>query len=94
MIDREPWYSGTVSVGKLGNGFVPNLTGDFYGLQYPKQNPSGVFGTTYLPNLSKATNADSGGAGVSFDASRSSPVYANVDRVIPAYATCLYCIRY
>ena len=100
LIDRAPWYSGTVPVGKYGNGFLPNITGfvKYIGASIDGNSCSGAFSNASFSNGSQA--GIGGGLGNShlvnttFDASRSSPVYSNSDRVIPAYATCLYCIRY
>ena len=96
LIDRAPWYSGKVSVGNVGNGLVPNITGTF-GKTQTINNDSFATGAFTLVNQGVQGDANSGATSAfswTFNASRSSSVYANVDRVIPAYATCLYCIRY
>lgn len=102
LIDRAPWYSGTVPVGKYGVGALPNIIGAI-GLV---GNTNGVAirtGTSGAFTVTGNTGGAYGGGGgrgpseqgqLSFDASRSSAVYSNVDRIIPAHATCLYCIRY
>ena len=99
-VDRAPWYSGSLSVGQIGNGVVPNVTGfvKYIGASLVGNGCSGAFSNAYF---SKGTQSGVGGGldnshliDTTFDASRSSSVYSNVDRVIPAYATCLYCIRY
>lgn len=101
-VDRAPWYSGSLSVGQYSNGNVPNisgtigLVGNTNGVDI-RNGTSGAFAVT-----STAGGAYGGGGGrgdleqgtLSFDASRSNPVYGLSDRVIPAYATCLFCIRY
>lgn len=100
LLDRAPLYSGNLSVGQFGNGILPNITG------YVKYIGASLGGNGCLGAFSNASfsNGTQSGVGgglsnshlidMTFDASRSSPVYSNIDRVIPAFATCLYCIRY
>ena len=99
-VERVPWHSGTLSVGKFGNGNVPNVSGfiKYIGAALGDNGCSGAFSNA---SFSNGTQSGVGGGlnkshliDTTFDASRSSPAYSNVDRVIPAYATCLFCIRY
>ena len=100
FVERAPWYSGSLSVGQIGNGVVPNVTGfiKYIGASMGSNSCSGAFSNASFSNGTQS--GVGGGLGNShlvdttFDASRSSPVYKNIDRVIPAYATCLFCIRY
>lgn len=95
LVDRAPWYSGTVPVGRLGNGHLPNITGVFTGDRIALSfTTSGAFYNTTSVARGNPGGSDRNTAAVGFDASHSSQVYSNVDRVIPAFATCLYCIRY
>lgn len=82
------------TAGIINTESLPNITGDFYGLQYPKQNPSGAFGTQYLSNVYKAPNADNGGVGVAFNASLSSATYQNNAKVQPDNMEVVYSIKY
>lgn len=102
LVDRVPLYSGSVPVGKYSNGNVPNisggigLVGNTNGVAI-KTGTSGAF--TVASNVGGAYGGG-GGRGpaeqgtLSFNASRSSSIYTSIDRVIPACATCLFCIRY
>ena len=95
LIDRAPWYSGAVPVGKSGVGQLPNITGVFTGDRIALSfATSGAFYNTTSVTRGNPSGSDANSAAVGFDASRSSPIYSNTDRVIPAFATCLYCIRY
>ena len=95
LVDRAPWYSGKLSVGQLGNGHLPNITGVFTGDRIALGfTTSGAFYNTTSVARGNPSGSDANTAAVGFDASRSSQVYGNTDRVIPAYSTCLYCIRY
>lgn len=95
LADRDPWYSVALPVGQVGNGHVPNITGVFTGDRIALSfETSGAFYNTTSVRRGNPGGSDASTAAVGFDASRSSQVYSDVDRVIPAYATCLYCIRY
>lgn len=94
MLDYGPWYSGVFAVGKYSNGGLPNITGTFGSLNTSKTY-SGAFadaGQAFLARYYYDTNAY--GRIVSFDASRSSNVYGSAARIIPAFASCLFCIKY
>ena len=96
MIDRAPWYS-TRPVGQYSNGGVPNITGNISGIRNlynTGTTVSGAFSKTALQNDITGNNLSQTAYNLSFDASRSSPVYTNYDRVVPANASCLFCIRY
>ena len=95
LLDRAPWYSGSIPIGEIGNGSLPNITGVFTGDRIALSfKTSGAFYNTFSVVRGNPAGSEANDVAVGFDASRSSQVYSNVDRVIPAYATCLYCIRY
>lgn len=93
MLDYAPWYSSR-PVGQYSKGGLPNITGTFGSLNTSKTY-SGAFadaGKAFLARYYYDTNDF--GRIVSFNASRSSSVYTNYDRIVPANATCLFCIKY
>ncbi len=98
FIDHAPWYSAALPVGQFGKGNVPNITGTIEWL--PPRNASsipvgtGAFSMTNLGAVATGGTFASTGTKVNFNASSSNAVYSNVDRVVPAYTTCLYCIKY
>lgn len=106
LLDRAPWYSVSLSVGQIGNGLLPNIKGTVRGTNRTDtgettngfKNFTGAFYNS--GNLTDHVCYTAEGAvyqtnGLGFDASKSNAIYqSNIDRVIPAYATCLYCIRY
>ena len=102
LIDRAPWYSGALPVGKYSNGNVPNISGTigYVGNTNGVDVRTGTSGAFSVTSTGGGAYGGGGGRGgleqgnFSFNASRSSQVYSNTDRVIPACATCLYCIRY
>ena len=97
FVEHIPWYSGNISVGKAGKGHLPNITGGIS--QFISADPSTASGAFSIKKLSSTSQVIVGVNNqpkytMNFDASRSSSVYTNTDRVVPAYKTCLYCIRY
>ena len=97
LVAHVPWMAETQLAGGIGRGYLPNITGSFAptGLNVIDNQPSGAFYhiDTNITDY-KAETRQGYGVVFGFDASRSSPIYVNVDKVVPSYATCLYCIRY
>lgn len=95
--DFEPWQSGRFPVGRYGLGNVPNITGSFTFTNVFANDPIKATGAIVKTSNTCRRHLDTGsgkGGGFTFDASRSSAVYSKVDRIAPAYATSLFCIRY
>ena len=93
MLDYGPWYS-TRPVGQYSKGGVPNITGTIGSINSHGFVANGVFGQEGNGYVTNPGGGTGDWRNVSFNASRSSSVYTNYDRVVPANATCLFCIKY
>ena len=100
MLDRAPWYSGSLSVGQFGNGNLPNITGfvKYIGAAIGGNSCSGAFSNA---SFTHGTQSGLGGGlenshlvDTTFDASRSSAIYGSANRVQPYSAIVWFCIRY
>ena len=101
LTDR--FLQGSTTSGTVKNAGLPNITGAF-GLDIETGASvssffarTGAFYTT--PNYSTANRikqyeGQTGNAGLSFDASRSSSIYGSSSTVQPNAVTCLICIKY
>lgn len=98
--DFSPWQSGTVAVGNYGLGSAPNITGNigFIGGTQSGNSCGGAFASTKFTNGSQSGIGGGLGNshlnGVTFDASRSSAVYIAADRIVPAWVSMKWCIKY
>ena len=89
LVAHVPWMAETYLAGGIGKGYLPNITGRF------GANVGGITtGSFYSEGGDGWTFSFHNGGGTTFDASLSSSIYTKVDKVVPSYATCLYCIRY
>lgn len=99
LYDRIPWQSAALTAGNVGLGAVPNITGTFVAAQSPNigETDTGAFTNTFLnqqSNQYRSSEVYHFNYTHTFDASRSSTVYGTADRVIPAYLTMSFCIKY
>ena len=90
--DYNPWQSGILNVGTKGLGNIPNITGRIGYILHDVATATGAF---YSSDVYTLPGGGTLSAGITFiDASRSSPVYSNVTRVVPAFICIKYCIKY
>lgn len=92
---RIPAYDSTLNTGNVSDGKLPNITGQFEPWCYGDGGTTGVFGNTGSNTGSSwGTQNVNRGTKINFDASRSSSVYSDTTKVIPANVNMYYCIRY
>ena len=98
FIEHVPYYSGSVSVGTRGDGYVPNITGSINEFLTASNSPfaTGAFTITRLPTVTQNITSVPNQIRflMNFNASNVSSVYADINQVVPAFAACLFCIRY
>lgn len=87
---KTVWQRTDYKVGKSTIGSLPNITGYGFG-RNAVITPIGA--CTSTPNDYAGFNR-AGGFDTGFDASKSSSIYTDVNLVIPANNSVLFCIRY
>ena len=90
LIDK--FIQGSTTSGTEKEAGLPNITGENGAVRINSTvaPPSGVF---YRGRDAQAGNTESAGTQISFDASRSNPIYGNSDTVQPPALTMVYIIK-
>ena len=82
-------------LGYHGFGYLPNITGYYNGIWGGnKTTTNGALTYTYTGTSGLGSNVYQVRGNLSFDAQNSNQIYTNVDRVIPAFISQLYVIKY
>lgn len=87
--DKTVWQRTDYNVGISTIGSLPNITGNGFGRNQGAANGA----CTSTPNGYAGFNKG-GGFDTGIDASKSSSIYKDVNLVIPANNSVLFCIRY
>lgn len=90
LIDK--FIQGSTTSGTEKEAGLPNITGENGAVRIINTSapPSGVY---YRGKIAQAGNTESEGTQISFDASRSNPIYGNSDTVQPPALTMVYIIK-
>ena len=92
LIDK--FIQGSNTSGTEKEAGLPNITGSFMPWAYKSSlTPTGAFGQTGTTSHSYNISDNNSGSSVTFDASKSNPIYGNSDTVQPPALTMVYIIK-